>query len=66
MTLRNVPSGWAVSWLGSTSKKIWDYLGVFPKCRTPPPPSLPPYLEGLRPNFSFRGSYCILGPKKHF
>ena len=27
--------------------KLRDYLGVFPKCRTPPPP--PPYLGGLRP-----------------
>ena len=26
-------------------RKLRDYLGVFPKCRTPPPP----YLGGLRP-----------------
>ena len=28
-------------------KKIRDFLGVFPKCQTPPPH--PPYLGGLRP-----------------
>ena len=44
-------------------KKIRDFLGVFPKCRTPPNPP-PPYLGGLRPIFF--GLFCILGPKKHF
>ena len=48
--LGNDPSG--QFWIKSINqrqweplKKIWDFLGVFPKCRTPPPP----YLGGLRP-----------------
>ena len=42
-------------------KNIRDFLGVFPKCRTPPPP----YLGGLRPK-KFKGLFCVLGPKEHF
>ena len=33
-------------------KKIRDFLGVFPKCRTPPPH--PPYLGGLCPKKKLR------------
>ena len=42
-------------------KKIRDFLGVFPKCRTPPAP----FLEGLRPK-KIKGLFCVLGPKEHF
>ena len=29
---------WSLIVLCTPSKKIWDYLGIFPKRRTPPPP----------------------------
>ena len=38
-------------------KKNWDYLGVFPKCRTPHPPIWEETNYGLFGN---------LGPQKHF
>ena len=43
-------------------KKRRDFLGIFPKCRTPPPP---PLLGTLFPKKKY-GLFCILGPLEHF
>ena len=43
-------------------KKIRNYLGIFPKCRTPP---TPPFWEPLVQKKIY-GLFCVLGPKEHF
>ena len=40
-------------------KKLRDYLGIFPKWRTPPP--IPPFWEPLIQNKKYR-LFCILDP----
>ena len=44
-------------------KKKRDFLGIFPKCRPPPP--LPPFWEPLFPKKKC-GLFCILGHLEHF
>ena len=48
---------------GASQKKIQDFLGVFPKCWTPPPP--PPIWEASVQKKKL-GLFCVLGPKEHF
>ena len=42
-------------------KKIRDFLGVFPKCRTPRPT-----IWGASVQKIFKGLFCVFGPKEHF
>ena len=44
-------------------KKKRDFLGIFPKCRTPPPS--PPFGNPCFQKKKF-GLFCILGPQEHF
>ena len=45
---------------GTPSKKKRDYLGIFPKCRPPPPFGNPCFQKKKY------GLFCILGPLEHF
>ena len=46
-------------------KKIRNYLGIFPKCQTPPLPPTPPFGNPSSKKKIY-GLFCVLGPKEHF